>query len=96
MLPTLSDQHVKVLWFAWGIPGMLGVSPVSLAQFIARLADLLCPERIVLGHHDYRNPPLTRPTDVEPIPEELARHSPGVELVEMGYSEEYPILRRDR
>ena len=42
----------------------------------------------MLGHHDYWNPPLTRPTDVEPIREELARHSPRVELVEMGYSEE--------
>ena len=37
-------------------------------------------------------PPTTRPTDVTPIREELARQSPGVELVEMGYLEAYPIL----
>jgi len=37
-------------------------------------------------------PPTTRPTDVTPIRAELARQSPGVELVEMGYLEAYPIL----
>src|SRR5205085_11476129 len=65
----------------------------SLAQFVAREADLLRPRRIVLSHHDDWMPPITRPIDVAPIREELARQAPSTELVEMGYQERYPILR---
>ena len=66
----------------------------SLAQFMAREVDLLRLRITVLCHHDDWNPPVTSPTDLEPIREELARHTP-VELVEMGYLEDYPILRLD-
>lgn len=66
----------------------------SLAQFVAREADLLRPRRIVLCHHDNWMPPRTRETDIAPIRRELARQTPYVELVEMGYMEGYPILRR--
>ena len=65
----------------------------SLAQFMAREADLLRPRRIVLCHHDNWMPPTTSATDVEPIRHELARQTPNIDLVEMGYLEEYPILR---
>ena len=66
----------------------------SLAQFMAREADILRPRRIILCHHDNWMPPSTSATDVEPIRHELARQTPYVDLVEMGYLEEYPILRR--
>ena len=66
----------------------------TLAQFVAREADLLRPRRLVLSHHDDWSPPVTSPIDTEPIMRELARQSPQVELVEMGYLEGYPILDR--
>ena len=59
---------------------------------MAREVDLLRPRRIVLSHHDNWMPPTTRPTDVTPIREELARQAPQVELVEMGYLEAFPIF----
>lgn len=59
----------------------------SLAQFVAREADLLRPRTIILGHHDNWMPPLTSEggTDVEPIREELARVVPTAKLLEPGY-----------
>jgi hypothetical protein len=66
----------------------------SLAQFVAREADLLRPRQIILSHHDDWMPPMTRPTDVKPIREELARQAPYTELVEMGYQEGYRLLDR--
>ena len=66
----------------------------TLAQFVAREVDLLRPRRIVLGHHDDWNPPVTKPTDMEPIERELSRQTPNVELVQMGYLEGYPVLGR--
>ena len=66
----------------------------TLAQFVSREADLLRPRRIVLGHHDDWNPPVTSPTDMDPIERELSRQAPSVELVQMDYLEGYPILGR--
>ncbi len=65
----------------------------SLAQFMVREAGLLRPRRMVLSHHDDWMPPVTRPTDVTPIREELARSAPSTELVEMTYQEHYPLLK---
>lgn len=64
----------------------------TLAGFIASEAELLRPKRLVLCHHDDWMPPLTRATDVAPIRHELARRTPEVELVEMGYLAGDPIL----
>lgn len=66
----------------------------TLAQFVAREVDLVRPKTLVLGHHDDWNPPVTSPTDIEPIRNELARQAPRLDLVEMGYLEGYPILGR--
>ena len=66
----------------------------TLAQFVAREADLLRPKTIVLGHHDNWNPPVTSPADMGPIRSELARQAPRVDLVDMGYLENYPVLGR--
>jgi L-ascorbate metabolism protein UlaG (beta-lactamase superfamily) len=61
----------------------------SLAQFVAREADLLRPRQVILGHHDNWMPPLTREggTDVTPIREELGRMVPTAALLEPGYME---------
>ena len=90
----LRDLRPDVALLAAAGRGNIDGEPIqgSLAQFIAREADLLRPRRIVLSHHDDWMPPVTRPTDVTPIREELERWAPSTELVEMGYSEAYPIL----
>ena len=66
----------------------------TLAQFVAREADLLRPRTIILGHHDNWMPPVTPEggTDVTPIREELARVVPTARLVEIGYSAGTAIL----
>lgn len=91
----LRDLRPDVALLAAAGRGNIDGEPVqgSLAEFMAREADLLRPRRIVLSHHDDWMPPTTRPPNVAPIRQELERQTPGVELVEMGYSEGYPILR---
>ena len=57
----------------------------SLAQFVARQADLLQPRHLVLCHHDDWLPGFSIDTDVAPIRRELERVVPGTDLVELGY-----------
>jgi L-ascorbate metabolism protein UlaG (beta-lactamase superfamily) len=57
----------------------------SLAGFIASEVEILRPRKVALCHHDNWMPPLTFPTDIEPIKHELARRTPGVELIQMPY-----------
>ena len=57
----------------------------SLAQFVARQAELLQPRRVILCHHDDWLPGFSIDTDIEPIREELARSVPGIELLELDY-----------
>ena len=65
----------------------------SLAEFVAREADLLRPRRVTLCHHDSWIPPMTsRELDVEPVRHQLGRRAPQTELVEMGYMEAYPVF----
>ncbi len=91
----LRDLRPDVALLAAAGRGNIDGEPIqgSLAEFMVREADLLRPRRIVLSHHDDWMPPTTRPPNVAPIRKELERQRPGVELVEMGYSEGYPILR---
>ncbi|MHB8577718.1 MAG: MBL fold metallo-hydrolase [Dehalococcoidia bacterium] len=91
----LRDLRPDVALLAAAGRGNIDGEPVqgSLAQFMAREAEMLRPRRIVLSHHDDWMPPTTRPTDIAPIREELSRQAPAVELVEMDYQEHYPILR---
>lgn len=93
----MRDLRPDVALLAAAGRGNIDGEPIqgTLAEFVAREADLLRPRRIVLSHHDDWMPPVTRPTDLAPIREELARKAPRVELVEMGYLEGYPILGRD-
>lgn len=66
----------------------------SLAQFVAREADMLRPRAIILGHHDDWMPPVTTPggTDTAPIEEELKHVVPAASLITMGYKEGVTIL----
>ncbi|MGH2585774.1 MAG: hypothetical protein ACRDJE_12745, partial [Dehalococcoidia bacterium] len=92
----LRDLRPDVALLAAAGRGNIDGEPVqgSLAQFVAREADLLRPRRIILSHHDDWMPPVTRPTDTTPVREELARQAPYTELVEIGYSEGRRILPR--
>ena len=92
----LRDLRPDVALLAAAGRGNIDGEPIqgTLAQFVAREVDLLRPGRIVLGHHDDWNPPMTGPTDLEPIERELALRTHGVELVQMDYLEGYPILGR--
>jgi L-ascorbate metabolism protein UlaG (beta-lactamase superfamily) len=66
----------------------------SLAQFVARQADLLRPGKVVLSHHDNWLPGFSRAIDVTPIRTELARWTPKTHLTEMGYMEGSPIFTK--
>lgn len=63
----------------------------SLAQFVGRMATLLRPDKIFLGHHDNWMPPMTQdlstPEAIAPVREELSRVEPRTQLVEAGYLE---------
>ena len=65
----------------------------SLAGFIATEVEMLRPRKVALCHHDNWMPPLTSPTDVEPIKHELARRAPEVDFIEMPYLGAYRVFR---
>ena len=64
----------------------------SLAEFVAREADLCRPVRVVLCHHDNWLPGFSVDTDLEPIREQLKQVAPQVELFELGYLDGTEIL----
>lgn len=64
----------------------------TLAQFVARQADLLRPGKIILSHHDNWLPGFSPAVDVAPIRTELKRWVPRATLIEMGYLAAYPIF----
>ena len=68
----------------------------SLANFVGRMAGILRPREMFLGHHDNWMPPMTRDmtTDemMSPVREELARVEPRTRLVEVGYMEGTPLF----
>ena len=64
----------------------------TLAQFVARQADLLRPRRVILDHHDDWLPGFSVPTRIAPIREAIARSVPRTELVELGYLSSYPLF----
>ncbi|HXG18599.1 MAG TPA: MBL fold metallo-hydrolase [Methylomirabilota bacterium] len=66
----------------------------SLAQFVARQADLLRPQRVILSHHDNWLPGFSGEVNVMPIRTELARWVPRTELIEMGYLSAYRVFQR--
>ena len=68
----------------------------SLTQFVGRMASMLRPKQMYLGHHDDWMPPSTRGMSSEealaPVRVELARVEPRVSLVSVGYMEGTRLL----
>jgi L-ascorbate metabolism protein UlaG (beta-lactamase superfamily) len=91
----LRDLRPDVAILAAAGRGNVDGEPIqgSLAQFVARQADLLRPRRVFLGHHDDWLPGFSRAIDTKPIREELARVRPQTELVETGYGAAFPLFR---
>lgn len=93
---VLRDLRPDVALLAAAGRGNLDGEPIqgSLAQFVAREADLLRPKTIILNHHDNWMPPVTREggTDVSSIREELTRVVPHTTLLEPGYMEGTRLL----
>ncbi|MFV0523773.1 MAG: MBL fold metallo-hydrolase [Acidimicrobiales bacterium] len=92
----LRDLRPDVALLAAAGRGNVDGEPIqgSLAQFVARQADLLRPSAVVLTHHDDWLPGFSTPTEVEPIRAELARVAPRVSLVELDYLDGTAILPR--
>jgi len=93
----LRDLRPDVALLAAAGRGNIDGEPIqgTLGQFMAREVDLLRPRRVVLSHHDNWMPPTTRGPEATAaaVGEELGRQFPHIELLEMGYSEGYPILQ---
>lgn len=90
----LHDLRPDVAILAAAGRGNVDGEPIqgSLAEFVARQADLCRPRRVVLSHHDDWLPGFSVDTDLKPIREELARYVPGAELLELGYLDGTEIL----
>jgi hypothetical protein len=90
----LDSLHPDIVLLAAAGRGNVNGEPVqgSLAGFIASEVEMLRPRRVALCHHDNWMPPLTSPTDIEPIKHELARRATGVEFIEMPYLGGYRIF----
>jgi len=90
----LHDLRPDVAILAAAGRGNIDGEPIqgSLAQFVARQAELLRPCRVVLSHHDDWLPGFSKAVDVAPIGAEMARRAPRAELIEMGYLAAVPIF----
>jgi L-ascorbate metabolism protein UlaG (beta-lactamase superfamily) len=86
---VLRDLRPDVAILAAAGRGNIDGEPIqgSLAQFVARQADMLRPRRVILSHHDDWLPGFSVPTDTRSIADELARVVPNTELLEIGYLE---------
>jgi L-ascorbate metabolism protein UlaG (beta-lactamase superfamily) len=68
----------------------------SLSQFVGRMASMLRPKQMILGHHDDWMPPRTQDMSSDealaPVREELSRVDPRVSLINVGYMEGTRLL----
>ena len=83
----LADLQADVALLAAAGRGNIDGEPIqgSLADFMARQAEAVRPQKLILNHHDNWLPGFSIDTDVAPIRDELASRCPDVELVELGY-----------
>ncbi len=83
----LRDLRPEVAIVAAAGRGNIDGEPIqgSLAQFVARQADMLRPETLILGHHDNWLPGFSVATDTRPIAEALSRAVPSTALLELDY-----------
>jgi L-ascorbate metabolism protein UlaG (beta-lactamase superfamily) len=86
--------RADVAIFAAAGRGNIDGEPIqgSLAEFVARQAELLQPRRVILCHHDDWLPGFSIDTDVTPIADALRRTAPDVELLELGYVDGTAVL----
>jgi L-ascorbate metabolism protein UlaG (beta-lactamase superfamily) len=90
----LHDLRPDVSILAAAGRGNIDGEPIqgTLAEFIARQADLLRPRRVILSHHDDWLPGFSIPTRIAPIREALNSRVPRTELVELGYVSGYQLF----
>jgi len=90
----LRDLRPDVAILAAAGRGTIDGEPIqgSLAEFMARQADLLRPRRMILSHHDDWLPGFSIPTRIAPIHEALSRRVPRTELAELEYLSGYPLF----
>lgn len=83
----MSDLRPDVAILAAAGRGNIDGEPIqgSLAQFVARQAELLQPGRVVLCHHDDWLPGFSVKTDTVPIVEAIEAAVPDVSVLEPGY-----------
>jgi L-ascorbate metabolism protein UlaG (beta-lactamase superfamily) len=91
----LRDLRPGVAILAAAGRGNIDGEPIqgSLAEFVARQADLLRPRRVIPSHHDDWLPGFSVPTRIAPIREALGQVVPSTELVELGYLSSYPLFQ---
>ncbi len=92
ILDELPEVDVAILAAAGR--GNIDGDPIqgSLAQFVARQAEMLNPSKVVLGHHDNWLPGFSVDTDTGPIKAELAARLPDTAFVELGYVDGTQVL----
>ncbi|MCP4223667.1 MAG: MBL fold metallo-hydrolase [Actinomycetia bacterium] len=90
----MHDLRPDVAILAAAGRGTIDGEPIqgSLAQFVARQADLLRPAKIVLGHHDNWLPGFSVPTNTAPVVDAIAAMVPGAVVLAPGYVEATEIL----
>jgi L-ascorbate metabolism protein UlaG (beta-lactamase superfamily) len=90
----LRDRRPDVAILAAAGRGNIDGEPIqgTLADFVARQADLLQPRRVILSHHDDWLPGFSIPTRIAPIREALSSRVPRTELVELDYLSSYPLF----
>jgi L-ascorbate metabolism protein UlaG (beta-lactamase superfamily) len=83
----LGDLRPDVAIVAAAGRGNIDGQPIqgSLAEFVAREAELLQPARMLLCHHDDWLPGFSVATDLAPIRAAVSARVPSTELIEPGY-----------
>lgn len=92
---VLRDLRPDVALLAAAGRGNIDGEPIqgSIAQFVAREAEILRPRRVILNHYDdFAGSGRASVEDLLPIREEIGRRSPRTELIEMGLGESLSIL----
>lgn len=91
---VLGDLRPDVALLGAAGRGNIDGEPIqgSLAQFVARQAELLQPAKVVLTHHDDWMPGFSIATDVAPIRDELARVVPTTQLLDLDYLDGTQVL----
>ena len=90
----IQDLRPDVAILAAAGRGNIDGDPIqgTLAEFVARQAAFLQPQRVLLSHHDNWLPGFSLETNTAPIRDALAERAPKSELIETGYMASYPLF----